>query len=370
MKGTTIILKPTAECNFRCKYCYHADTHYELGKMSLDLFEQIIEKTFKEYESVRIIFHGGEPLLMGYDFYVKAFEIIEKHKKNHNVTFGIQSNGFFMNEKFQELMRKHKIQPAISFDGPGELNSLRDKTQEVTKKIFELRDNGFHVNLLGVVTTENVENMIEYYEFVKKNNVRLKLNPVFKSGSAKDNPEYLLDSKVYIHNLKKLFRHWIVDEKPISHFDPLFNLTQMALQNRGHSCSQNSCLGHWVGIDHNGDIYPCGRSYTEEYRLANINDIDKISDAYTTDNFKNLLIKAIERRDYCIKHCKLFSVCQGGCNNDCLVAGDITKPCKFTCDVYKKMLPYIKKYVEEHKDKIKNPDVLYIIKGLRCEKKK
>ena len=85
MKKITIILKPTEECNFRCKYCYHADTHYQKGKMSIDLFEEIIQKAFSSYNNIQLIFHGGEPLLMGYEFFVAAMEIIKKYKRNKSI---------------------------------------------------------------------------------------------------------------------------------------------------------------------------------------------------------------------------------------------------------------------------------------------
>lgn len=92
MKRITIILKPTSECNFRCSYCYHADTNYERGRMSLELFEEIIQKSVSYYNDIVLIFHGGEPLLMGYDFFVKALEIIKKYTTKYiNIKLGRRS---------------------------------------------------------------------------------------------------------------------------------------------------------------------------------------------------------------------------------------------------------------------------------------
>lgn len=159
----TIILKPTEECNFRCQYCYHADTNYEKGRMTIELFEEIIRKTTICYNNIVLIFHGGEPLLMGYDFFVKAIEIIKHYKKEgQTISLGIQTNGYLLNEQFCQLFQANGILPAISFDGPGELNCLRDKTSDVTSRIIDLKSKGYTINLLGVITKRNINHLKEY----------------------------------------------------------------------------------------------------------------------------------------------------------------------------------------------------------------
>ena len=363
MKKITIILKPTSECNFRCKYCYHADTHYEHGKMSIELFEEIVKKSFSCYNSVELIFHGGEPLLMGYDFFEKAMDIINKYKRDGlDLRMGVQTNGFFLNEKFCDLFEKNGIMPAVSFDGPGSLNDLRDKTKEVTDNVLRLKSKGYKVNLLGVITKANIDKIDEYYDFAKKNKVHLKMNPVFKSGSAKEFEEYLIDYKEYTDMLKPLFVKWINDEKPLNTFDPIFNLVLIAITNKGHECSQCGCLSKWVSINHDGYMYPCGRSYTEDYCLGNIKDINELKDAFNSENFAKLLKQAITRRNNCYEKCDYYSFCQGGCNNDSLLGGDVSKPSGFMCNVYKEMIPYIRKYINENYDNIKNIEVLEMIR--------
>lgn len=159
----TIILKPTEECNFRCQYCYHADTNYEKGRMTIELFEEIIRKTTICYNNIVLIFHGGEPLLMGYDFFVKAIEIIKHYKKEgQTISLGIQTNGYLLNEQFCQLFQANGILPAISFDGPGGLNCLRDKTSDVTSRIIDLKSKGYTINLLGVITKRNINHLKEY----------------------------------------------------------------------------------------------------------------------------------------------------------------------------------------------------------------
>ena len=363
MRKITLILKPTDECNFRCQYCYHADTDYEKGKMTIDLFEEIIKKTTSCYNDIVLIFHGGEPLLMGYDFFEKAIDIINRYKKD-GVLFkrGIQTNGYLLNDKFCKLFEANDILPAISFDGPDELNCLRDKTTEVTNKIVDLKSKGYSINLLGVITKKNLGYLGICYEFAKSNGCNMKLNPVFISGGAKLENDYLIDVEEYNTAIMNFIPQWMKDENSINNFEPLSSLSFMAITKQGQGCASCGCLSKWISIHHDGTMYPCGRSYTYDYSLGNIRNIDMLSLAFNHKNFIDLLKGAIERRNYCYEHCCYFSLCQGGCNNDAILKGDITKPDGFNCAVYKQIIPFIQEYIRDNYNEIKNKYVLELIK--------
>ena len=364
MKHITLLLKPTEECNIRCKYCYHADTNYIKGRMSIEMFEEIIRKLSASYDHITLTFHGGEPLLMGYDFYVKAFEIINKYKKNvKQWRTSIQTNGILLNEKYCELFEKNGFSPSISFDGPGDLNQLRENTDQLTQKIIDLRNKGYKISLLGVITKRNISGLSEYYEFCKKYGCSLKLNPVFESGGAKDDNDYLINPEDYVTAIKKLFSIWVQDDSADFMFDPLSSLTYMALSNR-HApiCEYCGCLTKWLAISCDGSIYPCSRSYPEEYYLGNIKDYDDFSQVLEHDNFRNLMRGAIQRRFHCKDNCRFYNICQGGCNNDSILNGDLTKPAGFKCAAFKTIIPYIAEYLHYHKNEVRNTQVLEMLR--------
>lgn len=365
MRKITIILKPTDECNFRCQYCYHADTNYKRGRMTIDLFEEIIKKATSSYDNIVLIFHGGEPLLMGYDFFERALQIINKYKKDW-ITFslGIQTNGYLLNDKFCKLFKDNGILPAVSFDGPGHLNSLREKTDEVTNKISKIRCLGYSINLLGVITKRNINELETYYEFAKNIGCNLKLNPVFKSGGATSDNDYMLGADEYVSSLEKLIPTWMKDNPVNMNFEPLTTLTYMALTRRGKGCSSCGCLTKWISVHYDGTLYPCGRSYPMEYSLGNIRDIENLSLAFTHENFNKLLKGAIQRRNICHENCDYFSICQGGCNNDALLNGDVSTPDGFMCYVYKNIIPFIQNYIDENILEIKNTYVLELHKRI------
>ena len=361
MKKITIIFKPTDECNFRCQYCYHADTNYVRGKMDFSLFEELIDKTFSYYNMVEIIFHGGEPLMMGYDFISKAITTINEKKPAKTwLRIGMQTNGYFLDEKICELCKRNNVQISVSIDGLGEMNCLRDKTEEVMNKVTDLHKKGYSFNFLGVVHKKNLSGYASFYDYAKENGYHLKINPIFNSGAAKDNESYLLDKEDYISLLKDFYPKWINDANPIQRFDPFYNLTLMTLMGRGHECGQCGCLTKWICVEHDGTLYPCGRSYTKDYSLGNLKDIACLKDAFEHPNFRRLLEQSITRRLYCSANCEYYSSCLGGCNNDCLLSGDVSKPNDFDCEVFKTMIPFIRDFIDnclKNNIEIKNPDV-------------
>lgn len=363
MKHITVLLKPTEECNIRCKYCYHADTNYTKGQISIEMFEEIIEKISHSYDHITLTFHGGEPLLMGYDFYVKAFEIIDKHRKDKEWHISIQTNGILLNERFCELFEANGFSASISFDGPGELNQLRSNTESLTKKIIDLRSKGYKIDLLGVITKRNLLKLSEYYDFCKKYGCHLRLNPVSKSGGAKNDNDYLITSEDYVMALKELLPIWMQDDTANFIFDPLSSFTYMALLDK-HApiCEYCGCLPKWLSISCDGSIYPCSLSYPEEYYLGNIKDYTDISQAFDHNNFRELLKGAIQRRFHCKENCDYYAICQGGCNNESILNGDLTKPAGFKCKTFRTIIPFIKEYWENHQGEVRNPHVLEILK--------
>ncbi len=83
-KKINILLMPTELCNMNCQYCFHECFHENKGRMTLETLDRIYEVTCNNIKSVQFVWHGGEPLLMGVDFFKYA---IEKQKEYEHVHF-------------------------------------------------------------------------------------------------------------------------------------------------------------------------------------------------------------------------------------------------------------------------------------------
>lgn len=339
----TIICKPTSECNFRCDYCYHANTKYEDGILDLFRLERLIRLAQEEYQTVNYIWHGGEPLLCGLDFFVEAIKLQNRYGQSGvEVSNSIQTNGSLVTDDFIDFFTQNKFDISVSIDGPDNNNCLRQNTDIVIKNIEKMQNAKLNVSSISVIHAINVDHQIQMYNFFKSMNLPMKFNPIFKDGSAIQNSLYLLEVGHYLDSLKSLYDHWLVDQTAVM-VDPIDQYLSMVIKNRGIDCIYGSCLGHWLGIDHSGNLYPCGRSYTFEYQLANIDKVDRLSEAFESEAFAYIIKKAIIRRSLCQEGCDFFGICHGGCSNNALLEhGDMAINDGFLCEVLREMYVYVK----------------------------
>lgn len=341
MRNITLVMKPTSNCTMRCRHCYHEEMGFAGTPMTLELLNKTLMVTAPFYNNVNFVWHGGEPLLMPIEFYKEAIAMQNYYKSNYGTVFNnqMQTNGELINSEIVVLLKEHKFSLGISYDGP--YNSfLREKTEKVEEKILLLGEKGLEFAYLTVVSKGNVDKLIETYDFFKKKGRNLKLNPIFKSGNAKHNEEILLPFDDYMKNILLLFDYWLRDEQCNIIVNPFYELMSTVLTGKKRSCCYSSCLFSWVGVYNNGDLYPCGRAYTEDYKLGNIKDITEISSVFRTEAYKKLIYQSTKRRNKCMKTCKYFNYCEGGCNNDALVEGNIKKSGGLSCKAFKGLISY------------------------------
>jgi uncharacterized protein len=338
----TIIVKPISECNFRCKYCYHANTQYEPGILAPSKLEKLIKLTQEEYDRVEYVWHGGEPLLCGIDYFEKIVKLQKKYKREESlISNSVQTNGSLLSNQFIKFFKKNDFSVSVSIDGPGECNSLRQSTKEVMNNIDSALGKGLRLSTISVIHALNCDHQIEIYEYFKSKNLPMKFNPIFNSGATKHYPEYLLEIEQYIRSLKSFYDYWLFDQTAVR-VDPLDQYIHMRLAGRGTDCIYGSCLYHWFGVDHNGAIYPCGRSFGSDYQIGSIEKIDYISDIFKHGNYIDLLKKSIVRRSFCQNNCDYYVICNGGCNNNALIEnGRIDIAGGFLCEVLKEMYEYV-----------------------------
>ena len=114
-------------------------------------------------KNVRIIWHGGEPLLMGIDFYKEVIEI-EKQFPNTMFSNGIQTNATLINDEWIDFFKTNKINVGISYDGQYN-DVLRDKTKQVQDAIKLMQDRNFRFGAICVISGKTQDKLIEIYNF-------------------------------------------------------------------------------------------------------------------------------------------------------------------------------------------------------------
>lgn len=341
-KPLTVIAKTTKDCNLECRYCL-TEENSDSGNMDLETLENMLKKVASQnakFGRTTIIWHGGEPLIMGLDFYKEAVKI-QKSVKNHHFFNDIQTNALRLDE-YMDFFKEEKFNVGFSLDGPAHIQNYTrpikgglpsfDKTFEMIKEAKKQKIGGGVIFLLNSATNTHLE---EIYQFFKENEIHHQVNPQIPSGKAKINTDLALTPADMGKGLVKYFDIWFNDHsKPIIDVDPfsriIYNLSMdrnnKLKLNYPYGCNfSNDCANTFIGISPKGNVYPCGRlSGNEDFLMGNIN-----TDDMQTIIYSQARMKMIERNKDVLQDCKpcnYKTICNSGCpDNAYLFHGDIMK---------------------------------------------
>lgn len=366
MKRINVLVIPTNYCNMRCVYCFHNEHSCNDECMTYETLERFIMCTQHSYTEINYIWHGGEPLSMGQKFYEKALDFQQKYsKKNQKITNAIQTNLTLLTDDFAKFLIKNNFSFGSSFDG-----IVNEKTRGMSKKILAGRDllikNGASCGFIQVITNINVTKMIENYNFFKGRNISFSINLYVEDTTRND--KLKLDINDYLSNIYKLYDLWVYDKQCTIRITQFQEIISFILFSNKSTCQYCSCLGHWISIRPNGDLYPCNRFFPDEYKYGNIYDYSNLESAFNSNGFRKILTDAIERREKC-KDCDIYTYCEGGCNNNAICENGIKnnggKSCLALKEMYKYIWNSIQKILLENNDEHLNPWLKKVMKKYR-----
>lgn len=178
-----VMTKPTGPaCNLECEYCYYldkADLYPERSDFTMD--DDTLELFIRQYIEaqpgpvVTFAWQGGEPTLLGRDFFQKVIKFQEKHAPTDiRIQNTLQTNGTLLDEEWCQFLSKHDFLVGISIDGPRELHNQYRKTRadgatfdKVMNGRSLLKEYDVEHNVLCVVNSVNSYHPLEIYEFFK-----------------------------------------------------------------------------------------------------------------------------------------------------------------------------------------------------------
>ncbi len=343
MKRAQIIIKVTNGCNLRCKYCYNSAKEYKHEVIALEKIEKMFELV-RDFDRVNVIFHGGEPMLASRDFYKQVLEMEKKMTLLTSISFTnqIQTNATLLDSQWLHFFKKNNIGVGISFDGIYN-DEYRGKTQDTIDAIELLHKNKMQFGCIAVVADKDYD-VLKNYEYFKTLKLDVDFSYVFIEGNAKSIEVLPVES--YVRQMVDLFDIWMYDQDgiPVRNFHYMLN---KLFHCGGEYCCNGSCIGNFFCLDVNGDIFGCSRESMHEYCFGNVNDVQSMSDILNSEDFKKLIIGAITRRKSCAEKCELFDYCKGGCSDDAITNGDISKQNAQYCFFFKTLYTHIQKRVDE-----------------------
>lgn len=346
----TVLLEPTGDCNLRCKHCYHAKTEYKADRMSLKTLDKFLAACAPYYKYIYIIWHGGEPLLMGTEFYREAYRKIGEYASRYKTefSFSIQTNGTLLTPELTDLFSQTKTGISVSYDGPYN-GVLRQETEKTENALRMLQENQIGFSCLSTVSSKNVNHLIGLYKYFKNIGVSVKFNPILPDGAAADS-RFLIDGVTWADNFIKLFKHWFFDTDCNIYMQSCMDILKRYLGLMHRGCLSGACMFRYIAVDAVGNVYPCGRMITDRYKLTNVYETDDIRQAFLSETYSEILNKNKERADKC-KQCKWFTRCHSGCNASASLAGDIANKFQFECYFNLRVFTCLEELLENYDQK-------------------
>lgn len=169
MSISTVIIKPTKFCNAECTYCSAPPEVNGAPKWSQDEFRAYFDK-LHPYLAPRavLLWHGGEPMLMGADFYWKAWEYVQEVKPG--IRFSMQSNILaYDTKRWRDLLAgPFDYSISTSYD-PDEENREYKGSASLYTRIFNSRldamlKDGFHPKIIGTYTEDTIRLSLDMYD--------------------------------------------------------------------------------------------------------------------------------------------------------------------------------------------------------------
>jgi uncharacterized protein len=315
----TLILEPVQRCNLRCLYCY-SDCAGS-GVMSPQTLQTALERTARYAEQqgfreIHILWHGGEPLLAGLEFFRAAIKILAGLSPDLRFQHYLQTNGLLLDEDFCTFFRNYEFQIGISLDGPLALHdSMRLDADgqgthaAVLEKVRLLEEQGVAAGFNAVITRRSLEQEEAIYRYFQGLGQGFRVNPMIPGLNPDTSAPYLLQPGEYGGFLCRLFDAWASTTRQRVKVSPLDLYLKAILGGGPYECQQQeTCVGSCLGVKPSGDAVLCSRFETP--LLGNIHD-QTIQELLATP-----FAEAIRRRAETLSDChpcKYWSICHGGC---------------------------------------------------------
>ena len=340
----TVITKPLLYCNVLCKHC--SVNHRFLSNLDSAFYVRALEtivsfverETEERVSKIEIIWHGGEPMLAGVDFYKKTYKEVNNRfeKKGIFVNHSLQTNLIAYDSSWNEVMRDvFRWQVSTSYDF---FSNLRPYDLEFfLNKLKAYQDaSGDGGYVICVLNQQNKDKVLEICEIADEHKFSLKLNYLYPVGRGKQLESFGIGE--YGEAIVKVFRErerFGVKIFPVDYFIEYYEGKRLELP-----CPITSnCVGRIFCLLPDGSIYLCGEmSDLGEGQIGKVGDREEI---WFHEYFK-LLEKVAVLKDECLE-CKL---CMGGCIKQRILYGEENGVTAF-CRVWKDFGKEAKKIVSK-----------------------
>ncbi|MDR2496287.1 MAG: radical SAM protein [Tannerellaceae bacterium] len=325
-KPHTLMLVPSMKCQAACKYCFGPHEGSIMTHETVDAVCKFIDLLPKTRNPRKIIFHGGEPLLAGYDWFDYA---LCKFSRAGNFSYSVQTNLWALDQAFVDLFLHYNVRISTSLDGGREIcDSQRgsgyfDRTMA---GIHLLRNNHIDISAIATIMPHNVDRLPEILQFFDDEDIPFTIHGAIPSMQyGYDKADLYVTSK----HLQKIFDQSFnyLANNPKHHIRDIEAMVQTALRNRSSICTFGNCLGEYAAISSEGEIYSCQRFCgITEFRLGSVYSIMNVNEIVESDAYIRIAARYSDSCSPQCRECNHQEYCNGGCVYSMLTADRHGRP--------------------------------------------
>jgi len=324
---STPIVKPVDfACNLSCSYCYTKDNIGDLlinSVMDYSTLASTIDFFCSSQNNIEFIWHGGEPLLAGIEFYTKAIEY-QSHwlEKGKNITNSIQTNGTLVDDKWANFFKNNMFRVGVSLDGiPNHHNNTRRyknnscSFNDVMRGIRLLQESGNFSGVICCVNEFNYKYPAEIFDFFIANGIsKIKFNRLRGKINKNHRPTHCVPFKDYITFLTTILDLWLVVDNLEIEIRELQCIIELLLGGTNRDCVLSGECYKYCTVYSDGSIFSCD-TLPRRKDLCFGNVSHNPEDVSKSLTFQKFLSTCRVIRDQCMT-CNWNHICKGGCLQD------------------------------------------------------
>jgi len=370
-------------CNLRCEYCFYLEKEtfypdgeqYRMSDKVLEAYIRQVAEAHADIPELLFAWQGGEPTLLGIEFFEKALELQKRYAGGKPVRNTLQTNGTMIDDKWCRFLKKNNFLVGLSLDGPEELHDRyrRDAGGEgtfakVMRGLELMKKHGVEFNILACVNRETSKRPLDVYRFFKEIGAEfIQFIPIVElapneetaqlglqlgvpadpgnEGTAVRVTDWTVEPEDYGDFLMTIFDEWVrndVGSVFVMNFEwALVSFIGLEMP----ACFFAPKCGNAGIIEHNGDIYSCDHYMYPRYRLGNLLT-DNLAVMMGSEQQKAFGEMKEKLPRYCLE-CRVLKACYGECpKHRFAVTPDGEPGLNYLCAGYKKyfnhILPYLK----------------------------
>ena len=361
-----VLAKPAgAICNLDCTYCFYLTKErlYPGSQfhMAEDLLETYIKQLIDAHQTpeVTIAWQGGEPTLMGLDFFKLSVEYARKYAKpGQQIVHTMQTNGTKLDDEWCAFLKEHDFLVGLSVDGPQELHDVYRVNKggdgsfdDVMRGWRLLKKHGVDFNILCTIQAANAEHPLDVYRFFRDDlgatfvqfipiveRINQDGSTLVQEGDAVS--DRTVGAEQYGRFLIEVFEEWV--RRDVGRvYVQMFDVALGSWTGQHSLCVFSPTCGNALALEHNGDLYSCDHFVEPDYLLGNINDSHMIELVASDKQRRFGQDKQDTLPRYC-RECDVRFACHGGCPKERFIETPDGEPgLNYLCAGYKSFFGHV-----------------------------